>query len=400
MAVPLSELTTALTADEVMTQQLAIATAEGLQVTAWQPVSVARTIYQTNAELVAVYSETVVQIAASGFASFAAELESFVPLDLVSEQVYNNTRIPASSAVCDSTGFSVTNASGSSYGPFTAGQLIFSNPTTGKEYVNSATVTIAASATTGVALLAREPGAAYTSGPGTITNLVKPLVGCTCTNTATLIGADAETNAQLFQRDVAKLSSLSPNGAAGAYYFFATSILDPTQPFYDAALSQPVTRVLVVSAPARVSVYLANAAGPLSGPDVAIVDGVFQAWCVPSGITTTTYAAGSATVNVTSTCYVPSSAGLTTLAVQNAVAAALAVYFENLPIGGVTDATANVVPVGALYGVIYAAIVGLSVSNAGKMSVAISVPAADVPVATTAVPVLGSVTTNVVQTVT
>jgi hypothetical protein len=399
MAVPLSELVTPLDADEVMAQQLQIATAQGLVVTAWQPLSVARAIYQTNAIMIANYSINITTIAACGFASFAATLDSFIPLDLVSEQVYRVTRIPASSATCDNTGFSVTNASGSSYGPFAAGQLIFSNPVTGKEYVNAENaVTITAGVTTGVALIAKEPGAAYTTGPNTITNLVKPLVGCTCNNTAALVGADAETNAQLFARDIAKLSSLSNLGAANAYYYFATSILDPTVPFYDANLSQPVTRVKVVSAPARVQVYLANASGPLSGPDVAIVDAVFQAWAVPSGITTTTNAAGSASVNIVSTCYIPAAAGLTTLAVQNAVSLALTTYFENLQIGGTTDANPNVVPIGAIGGIIFAAIVELSLSNAANMSVTLTTPATDVPVASTAVPVLGSLTTNVVFT--
>lgn len=398
MALPIDTLITPLTADEVMTEQLTIATALGLVVTAWQPISVARAIYQTNAQVIANLSVDVNLIARMGFASLAAQLDSFIPMDLVSEQVYNVTRIPASSATCDSTGFAVTNASGSSYGPHLAGELIFSNPVTGKEYVNSATVTIAASATTGVALIAKEPGQAYTTGPGTITNLVKPLTGCTCTNSASLVGADAETNAQLLLRDQAKLGALSPNGPAQAYYFVATSILDSTQPFYNDALTEPITRVAVVSSPARVSVYLANAAGPPSGPDVTVVDAAIQAWCVPLGTTATVAAAGSTTVAVTSTVYVPSAAGLTTLSVQNAVSGALALYFRDLPIGGVTDASTHVVPIGALGGIIFAAIAALSPGYAAKMSASLALPAADVPVGSTDVPVLGAVTTTVVQT--
>jgi hypothetical protein len=396
MALPIDTLITPLTTDEVMASQLTIATSLGLVVTAWQPISVARGIYQTNAQVIANLSQDINLIARMGLAALAAELADPIPLDMVSEQVYNVTRIPAVRAETDSSGFAVTNSSGSSQGPFLAGQLIFSNPVTGKEYLNVDTVTLVVGVT-GVAIVAKEAGQAYTTGPGTITNLVKPIVGCTCTNSAALVGADAETNAQLYLRDQAKLGALSPNGPAQAYYFVATSILDSTQPFFNDALTEPITRVLTVSSPARVMVYLANAAGPPSGPDVAVVDAAIQAWCVPLGTTATVAAAGSATVSVVSTVYIPSKAALVSLDVQNAVSGALANYFKQLPIGGVTDATPNVVPIGALAGVIFQAITALSPSYAAQMTVLLAFPTADVPVPTTSVPVLGSVTTTVVQ---
>lgn len=398
MALPIDTLITPITEDEAMTLELQVATSLGLVTTAWQPVSPERTILQTMAVIIADFSVDVNLTARMGFASLAAQLASPIPMDLVSKEVYNVDRIPASYASCDSTGFSMTNAGGVTYGPFTPGQLIVSNPVTGKQYVNSATVTITASATTPVALISQAAGAAYTSGPGTITNLVKPLTDVTCTNTASLVGADAESNSALLVRDQAKLGALSPNGPSQAYYFVATSILDAAQPFYNAALTEPITRVLVVSTPARTATYLANAAGPPSAPDVVIINAAIQAWAVPLGITATVAAAGSTTQAVTSTVYVPAAAGLVTPAVQNAVAAALAAYFEALPIGGITDATTNVIPVGGLRGVIYQAIAALSPSYSAKMSVTLATPSVDVAVATTNVPVLGAVTTTVVQT--
>ena len=104
MALALSDLLSPLTADEVMADELAIATTLGLTVTAWQPVSVARAIYQTNAQAIAnLTNQMVVNIAAGGFATTAAALPTFTWMDLVSEQVYNVTRIPATQATLDST---------------------------------------------------------------------------------------------------------------------------------------------------------------------------------------------------------------------------------------------------------------------------------------------------------
>ena len=397
MAIALSDLLAGITEEEALQAELDVATSLGLAVTAWQPVSVARTIYQTMAVIIANQSEDVANIAAGGFATTAAALPTTGWMDLVSEEVYAVTRIPASYAALDSTEFTVTNASGSTQGPFAVGQFIVSNPVTGAEYANTAVVTLAVGAN-GVAIQALVAGAASTSGPGTITNVVTAIVGVTCTNSASAVGSDAETNSALLVRDQAKLGALSPNGPAQAYYFVATSILDSTQPFYNPALTEPITRVATISSPARVEVYLANAAGPPSGPDVVIVDAAIQQWAVPLGVTATVAAAGSTTVNITSTCYVPTAAGLSTLQVQTAVSDALATYFEALPIGGITDATAHVVPIGGIQGVIYQAIAALSPTYAPQMSVTLTLPATDTSVGATDVPVLGSVTTNVVVT--
>ena len=391
MALALSDLLSPLTADEVMTDELAIATTLGLTVTAWQPVSVARAIYQTNAQVIAnLTNQMVTNIAAGGFATTAAALPTFTWMDLVSEQVYNVTRIPATQATLDSTEFTVTNSSGAIQGPFAINELLFVNPATGKQFQNTAAVTLALGAN-GVAIEAQEAGAASTSGPGTITQLATPIVGVTCTNSAAAVGTDAETNAQLLQRDQAKLGALSPNGPAQAYYFVATSLLDSTQPFYNANLSEPITRVSTVSSPARVKVYLANAAGAPSAPDVAIVDAAFQVWCVPLGTTATAYAAGETSIAVTATVYIPSSAGVDATQLQTAIGAALATYFESIPIGGVTGSSPNIVPRSQIIAVI-------DETETQIADIVLTLPATDTSVPTTKVPVLGAVSISVVVT--
>ena len=112
---------------------------------------------------------------------------------------------------------------------------------------------------------------------------------------------------------------------------------------------------------------------------------------MPLGITATVQAAGAATVNVTETVYVPSTAGVDATQLETDIAAALAIYFSNLPIGGVTGAVAHIVPVSQIISVTDAV-------NPAIADVEVAFPAADVVVGATEVPVLGAVNVTVVVT--
>ncbi len=252
--------------------ELSIATSLGLPVTAWQPLGIGRQILYVNANVISLYSSTVNLLAQGGYASYAALMvdASGAPIttwmDLIGTNNYNVTRIQATYATTDSTGFSVTNSSANPLGPYSAGQLHFANAATGKTYTNTGTVTIAGNASTGIAITSDATGSAYSSGVGTITQIVSPtLANCTCTNSKALVGSDAETNAAYLVRCQAKLGSLSPNGPAQAYYFVATSITDSTQRFYNAGMTATVTRCTVVTNPGEVDVYIATASGGVTG---------------------------------------------------------------------------------------------------------------------------------------
>lgn len=271
-AVTLAELVTPIDPNAALTTELSVATSLGLPVTAWQPLGIGRSILSINAQIVSGYSGTINLIAQGGYLSYAALMvdASGVPItswmDLVGQNNYNVTREAASFAATESTGFSVTNSSATPQGPYTSGALHFENPVTGKTYHNTGTVTIGGSTTTGVAIIADEAGSASSSGVGTITSIVSPtLPNCTCTNSVALVGTDAESNAAYEVRCEAKLGALSPNGSAQAYYFVATSITDPTQRFFNDGVLTAITRCTVVTAPGQVNVYIANAAGPVSG---------------------------------------------------------------------------------------------------------------------------------------
>lgn len=397
-AVSLASLVSVVTQPSALATELTIATALGLPVTAWQPVGVASTILGINAQVVANYSATINLIAQGGYASYAALMvDAFgnpitTWMDLRCIDQYNVTRIPATQASVSSLGFSVTNHSGSTIGPYAAGTQHYVNPTTGTTYHNTSAVgSILNNATLGVAITADLAGSSGSSGPGAISQLATPVIGVSCTNSLSVIGTDAESNSAYLVRCQAKLGALSPNGPSQAYYFVATSMLDPTQQWYNASVSAPVTRVTSVSAPAQVTSYLANASGGLGTTDSALVASAIQAFVVPLGTTATTLGATNVVIPVTYTAYIPGSASVTSAALTSQIATALGNYFATLPIGGLNDATLGVVPWSAILAVIKTA-------NPAITSVTLTFPTGDTALTKTQVAVLGTIAATIVAT--
>lgn len=272
MAAPvnLAALVRTVTPDEALATELAVASALSLPTTAWQPLGVTRGILGVNSQIVSDYSVNVNDIAQGGYASYAALMvdakgvEITTWMDLISTDNYKVTRIPASYAVTDATGFSATNSTGTTYGPYQPGQFHVANPLTKASYVNTAVVSIGPG-TTNFGVIADVVGAGSTSGAGAIIELLTPLIGVTVSNSKALVGSDQESNKLLLKRCQTKLGALSPDGPSAAYYFVATSILDPLQPFYNPAVVSKITRCSVVSNPGEVDVYVANAAGAVHG---------------------------------------------------------------------------------------------------------------------------------------
>lgn len=400
----LNELVTPVTATEALEQLLIIEQVLGVPVTAWQKLGIGRTVYATMAQEFADNSSIINFIAQGGFASYASQMvdPNGVPvttwMDLVASEVYGISRIGAQYAALDNTQFIVTNPDAQAYGPFDPGSQTYGNGTTGATYHNTDTVTYASGNATGVAIVADQIGSAGTSAPTDINQMITPQGNATCSNNTTATGFDAETNQALFLRCIAKLGSLSPNGAALAYYFVATSVLDPTQTFYNASLTKPITRLKTITGAGTVDVYIANDDGAPSTGDTAIVDAAIQAWCVPLGVTAITHKATNLVFNVTYAAYVPAAAGVSGPQVQAAVSTALTNLFRALPIGGLVETTPNEVPVETIRGTIFAAIIGLVPAYAARVSVVLSVPSSDTAVATTEVPTLGAVTPTVILT--
>jgi len=402
----ISDLVTITTFDDVLTLQLTIASELGLATTAWQPLSPEITLLGVNATLVATYSVTVNQIAQGGFASLAATIPGTNPLftdsagfetrwmDLNSQDDYNVTRIPATFAAGNIT---LQNSSASPQ-TITIGAFHVQHPVTGATYSNTTSPTIAGSTTTVVAFQAdaQFAGSKGTLAAGIVPIILTPLPGVTAlAPIVSLIGTDAETNAALLLRDQSKLGSLSPNGAAQAYNFVATSI--PTAanqatapvPFNHYVVTAPITRVATTETAGTVNVYLANSAGSPSAPDIAQVNAAIQAICVPLSVTATVQAVSTVALNLVFTVYVPASLGLSQTAVLANINTAIASYCSTVPIGGVTGALPNIVPYDELVTVIMSA-------NPGTNDLVLTNPSGDLSIGPTTVPVPGTPTGTVV----
>jgi len=305
--VTLAQLVTTSTEADALGLQLSIAQTLGLPTTAWQPFGMARTIEAINANVVSAYSDTIAFLAQGGYASYASLMvdASGNPvttwMDLRGIDQYNVTRIPASFA---SGNVPLINASATSYTWSPNSPLHLQNSATGATYTTTGSGTVTATSTTPVAIQADPAyqGHIGTSGSGVTLILLTPLPGVTVgALTSSLVGSDAELNANYLSRCQAKLGSLSPNGPASAYQYVAESIpvfntTLPTGLLFVAPTAQnpygvsaPITRVSAVLTigSGQIQVYAADAAGALSG-------------CVELGITNVTWALGVATVTTAS----------------------------------------------------------------------------------------------------
>ena len=136
------------------------------------------------------------------------------------------------------------------------------------------------------AFVADLAGPGGTSAPSAITQATSVLSGVAVSNPAAFFGQGYESNVSVAARCRLKIQSLAPNGAAGAYKYFAltaSQILAAQTPAV--ILSAPITRVLVSALAGVVTTTIANAAGPVTGVSNL---GITAAAGTPIAITTAT----------------------------------------------------------------------------------------------------------------
>lgn len=365
------------TREEFTDVLLSVASALGLSVTAWQEGGWTRTIIALLAQQAANFTEIIIEPIKGGFGDL---LSSDDWADQWALGFYNETRVAAVAAKTDL--FVATNSTATAH-PLADGEGIWAHNTSGKLYRNKGAVTIQPNTTTTFTVEAVEAGSASSAAQNTVQTLVSPsMPGVTFTHPA-MLGTDKETTAALIPRSRSKLTSLSANGPKGIYDYIATT------PKYNPT-TVPITRSKTTAneTTGAVTVYVATGAGAPSGGDVTTTTASLDKWAEPWCVTATAVGASANTINITSTVTLKGS-NLTVAQVQAAVLAALTTYFANLPIGGIE------IPPAA--GKVYVSNLIVVIANAtpGVIGVTVTLPAADVAIATNEVPVLGAVTTNV-----
>ena len=329
MALTLTQLRTVKTRAEWLTSILSLLNQLGFTATSWQEGSIQRTIIETVA---GVASDINAMVAALSYLMFVRDAsgEALTQLALSNYQVTRTTS--------GSTRGYVRLTGGASGPPHTvaASELVVSNGS--KTYRNLATFTVNASSYVDVLVEAEEPGDASNVGNSTITTIMTPLAGVTCSNPAygttgtwiTVPGVNEESDAALRERCYDRWSTLAAVEAISDRYEYVSRT------------ELPNCRVKVDSSnpdgPGTIRIYLAQDDGVASGAEATAVNNAIAAECFggPDAPTTpyhTTIAATAAAVAITGTVFYDAS--LTDSATcQTAVEAAVSAYINAAPIGG------------------------------------------------------------------
>lgn len=390
MTTTLADLTKPMTVEEASATIYSALAAQGVDVTLWIAGAPTRALIAGLAILLAAFSRVQALIAKSGFLAFSEKAW----LTLVALYVYGVERIPGTQAAGTVT---LTNGGVGVY-VVDVGALIVSKGT--KTYRNTASFSLGASASVSVPIAADELGAASSAGATTITNLVTPLPGVTCSNPGALVGLDEESDEALRKRCAAKLGTLSPNGPRDAYDFVSKSA--------KRADGTPigVTRTRTIADGAGgIDLYLATGSGEVSNPaDVSTIDGELQAKVVPEGIDLRTHSATPLLVAVTYELWISSAISDDDDAVKAKVSAALASWLGSKDIGGdvISPATGKIYKseIEDVVGNVYPSGPGADgVVRRGTIKRAVTVPAGDVSVATTEAPAAGTITCTAIHRV-
>jgi phage-related baseplate assembly protein len=375
----LDDLTTPLTRAQVQTKIYDVLATIGVTTTTWKPGGVVRTMIAACAILLAALSVLIAKVARGGF----LELAEDAWLALVARYVYGEEKIYATFAEGEIT---LVNAGGGIY-DFDTDEVVFRNPTTGAQYRNSDAIHLPALGTVTVAITAIEAGAASTSAPNTITELVTGMNGVTVANAASVVGQDEEEDPELRARSSEKLGSLSPMGPWDAYTYAAKRALRQ-----DGTLVGVTRARTVKDGAGGVTIYVATASGTVTGTasdiatDLGAVDDAIQRKAAPLAITADTVSATAVSVPVTYSVWMYNTSGLTGAQIEAAILAKLVAFFPAQPVGGNK--------VGSDPGYVFQDAIRTVIGSALPQifHVAITEPAADVALTVSQVPVLGTVT--------
>ncbi len=363
MTTSYATLTTPVTQAAYLAQILATLAAQGFPVTAWQPGNAGRTLAVADATALTDLRAVIADVARGGYLDTATGDW----LTLLAAGLFDLTRTPAVFAVG-----SVTLACVATAGPYsiTAGALVVTDGTRRWRSTNTTTLTLPSSGSLVVNVRAESPGTAYNvSGSTLLLTPVSPsLAGVTVTAASswlTTSGVAEESDATLRARCRLRWSTLGRGATLEAYQYNALS-----------AGVAAITRAQAIAGggDGTVAVYVAQASGAATSPQVATVQTYINSVC-PATDTPTVTAATAVPINVTATVYVAAasnSAANRTLATD-----AITAYVDGLAMG---NAVVDVARIGAS---IYSA--------AGIRDVDLSAPASDTTITAGQVATVGTI---------
>ena len=376
MSVPtLDQLYSAKSKDEVLAVVLEVAQAVGLPITAWQSGSVGRELLEICSQIASNYSDVSTVIASGGLLDYATAAW----LTLNAFEIYEVAREDATFGTCTERLTSTANVSYT----LNPGDMRFYNTASGKTYTSTTGGTLAPGnitpQTLDLTIVADEAGSASNAAVGDITGIVTPLFGVTATNLETLVGNDEESDDALRIRARESMAKASPNGPSDAYNYFAKTATRSTD-----GTAIGVTRTNLVEGNGTITVYVADASGPIDSQDLSDVDTAIQLNCVPTGFTAVTLNANPVNVPISATIYLQIGSTLTIDQLTTLITKQLTAYFGAAPIGGY-QAGGGFIFTSAIIGQMFEA-------SSQIVRAVLTAPSADVALTADQVGVLGAIT--------
>jgi hypothetical protein len=206
------------------------------------------------------------------------------------------------------------------------------------------TVTVGVNGTLTLTVVADEVGMGSNVPSASSLSLTTTLLGCSATNTASVLGTDRE-DADVYRARCRQAPArISLGGPSAAYAYLAAKNLDGTPLLNANGAPVAINRVYVSqsSSTGIVTAYYASPSGAAISADVTAANNniEIQAFAVPDAITFSGVAASNVSIHVVGTASIKARPGLTSAIVKTAIINALAAAFETFEIGG-SDQTAG-----------------------------------------------------------
>jgi phage-related baseplate assembly protein len=288
--VSISTLFAVASAQAIFDFGLGVARTLGLPVTSWRTGDPTRSLYKYLAEALAALEGVNAESIKAGFLSVAEEDW----LTVLAYEVYNVERQEATYATPT---IVLENTLGALYEVENVGQITVKCSATGKTYHNTTLGTLAPGPGTSLSLEfeADEAGSDSSVQPDEVDEIVTTMLGVEIASSSLAIARDRQEDPELREQCRATTGALSPNGPADAYEFVArnpdlTGVGDVTR-----------AKAVAESDDGSVIVYIAGVDGPV---DPASVDAVYEAiivWATPLCITPTVENASALEVPITAT---------------------------------------------------------------------------------------------------
>lgn len=336
MALSISTLLAPVTAAQVRAKFVSMLNILGIPADKWRAGGVASSILTVTSMTYANFSLLV----AAGVASQFLPTATGDWLTLLAQYVYNVIRQPATFAQGVVT---FTNVGGGIYS-FGPGEVTLQNAVTQRTYTNVNTLSIGAGSlgsptvVANVAVIAQTAGSASSADPGDISALVTQMLGVSVTNPSSVVGLDAQSDANLVQVCQSKLGSLSVGGPSAAYQYAVDVAINPTT-----LLPVSVNRRSVQLAPSTgtVNVTVASASGPVSADDITGIIASIVGVAVPDAVTFAVASAVPVTYAPSITVWAQGLAGVDGATLAQQAADAITQYVEAYPIGGVAKGSGS-----------------------------------------------------------